>query len=130
MDLAPSRASRMMSACPACWAVSATMCRNPRRAERVAPGANHGAGRIEAEGADLDRGLSHNGDHDRLAAARFARQEVEARVKVAAQALDLAGSGIGRCAACGNELFASDKKYDSGSGWPSFTSGMHCGLLR
>lgn len=24
------------------------------------------------------------------------------------------------CAACGHELFASDSKYESGSGWPSF----------
>lgn len=24
------------------------------------------------------------------------------------------------CVACGNELFPSDTKYDSGSGWPSF----------
>lgn len=24
------------------------------------------------------------------------------------------------CAGCGNELFSSDSKYDSGSGWPSY----------
>lgn len=29
-------------------------------------------------------------------------------------------AGVYMCGACGNELFSSNTKYESGSGWPSF----------
>ena len=37
------------------------------------------------------------------------------------QYLNLKDNGMFACAGCGAELFSSDTKYNSGSGWPSFT---------
>lgn len=39
-------------------------------------------------------------------------------------------NGTYRCAACGNELFSSKTKYNSGSGWPSFYDTIGEGKIR
>ena len=39
-------------------------------------------------------------------------------------------AGTYRCAGCGTPLFEAAAKYDSGSGWPSFTDPMNADKVR
>lgn len=42
----------------------------------------------------------------------------------------LKDDGVFHCAACGNPLFTSDAKYESGTGWPSFWEPVSEGSVR
>jgi peptide-methionine (R)-S-oxide reductase len=37
--------------------------------------------------------------------------------------------GVYKCASCGQELFSSDTKFNSGSGWPSFYQPLAAGAV-
>jgi peptide-methionine (R)-S-oxide reductase len=43
---------------------------------------------------------------------------------------DLHEKGVFVCAACGLELFSSEAKFDSGTGWPSFYQTIAAGAIR
>ena len=53
-------------------------------------------------------------------ASYIVTQEHGTEAPFSGELLDTKEDGIFTCVCCGNELFSSDTKYDSGTGWPSF----------
>lgn len=43
---------------------------------------------------------------------------------------DVKDAGTYRCAGCGDPLFSSESKFESGSGWPSFYEAIESGRIR
>lgn len=53
-------------------------------------------------------------------AAYIVTQEHGTEAPFSGDLLDLKENGVFSCICCGNSLFSSETKYDSGTGWPSF----------
>ncbi|MBL6811596.1 MAG: peptide-methionine (R)-S-oxide reductase MsrB [SAR86 cluster bacterium] len=53
-------------------------------------------------------------------ASYIVTQEHGTEAPFSGELLDTKEEGIFTCVCCGNELFSSDTKYDSETGWPSF----------
>ena len=70
---------------------------------------------------DYEIRKSENEWREQLGAEQFAvlRQAATERPWTG-ELLDEQRAGLYACAACGNELFQSGTKFDSGCGWPSF----------
>lgn len=56
-------------------------------------------------------------------------QQAETEPPFTGEYWNVKDDGTYSCIVCGTDLFRSDTKYDSGSGWPSFYKAMDDGLI-
>jgi peptide-methionine (R)-S-oxide reductase len=69
--------------------------------------------------------VSHSDEEWRrsLSPAQYRVLREHATERAGSSALDKEyGDGVYHCAGCGQPLFVADAKFDSGSGWPSFSA--------
>jgi len=71
-----------------------------------------------------DRGLS-NGMKEKLTPEQYkVMREKGTEAPFSGKLLHEKREGTFKCSACGNPLFSSDAKFDSGTGWPSFDQAL------
>ena len=103
-----------MIAAAACLAVCLTGCR-----ETAPPAAPHPA----QKGTVMSDKVTRTDAEWRVQLTpeqyRITRQKGTARA-FTGEYWDHKGKGVYKCVCCGNELFSSDAKFKSGTGWPSY----------
>jgi peptide-methionine (R)-S-oxide reductase len=80
--------------------------------------------------AETEVQLSDQEWRDRLTPERYAVLRQSATEPAwSGEYLHVDDDGVFRCAGCGAELFRTDDKFDSGSGWPSFDRAAAAGAI-
>jgi peptide-methionine (R)-S-oxide reductase len=69
---------------------------------------------------DENRSSEGRSDEDLSSEERRVLRQCGTEPRFSSELLDLDEAGIFRCAGCGQELFTTDEKFESGTGWPSF----------
>ncbi len=92
-----------------------------------------------SDGAATQRSESGDSDRMELTDAEWKQRLTPERYAVLRQKgtepawsgelLHVEGSGTFTCGGCGAALFSSDTKFESGSGWPSFTEALAEGTV-
>ena len=79
------------------------------------------SGRAHAPRKSFPVALSEEEWRRKLSAAQYRVLREHGTERAGSSPLDKQyGSGVYHCAGCGQPLFASDTKFNSGTGWPSF----------
>jgi len=80
-------------------------------------------GRKHASGKEFAVALGEEEWRRKLSPAQYRVLREHATERAGSSPLDKEyGQGIYHCAGCGQPLFASDAKFNSGTGWPSFSA--------
>jgi peptide-methionine (R)-S-oxide reductase len=94
----------------------------------MSPTDDHTATEVDVTGDKVE--LTDEQWRERLSPERYAvLRQKGTEPAWSGELLHVEGSGMFTCAGCGAELFPTSTKFDSGSGWPSFTRALADGTI-